>query len=133
MLPLLLCVFGWVWSYAHTERLSYGGSERDWSAQISIGELHLWSGAPMNGDSGWSYVHMHPDWEFGELYTGLPHWNFLGVHFFVGTHPHSPGVPAVLLVVPLWMLSVAAGLAPALLWWRARKRSHASGFPIEVL
>ena len=131
MLPLLLCVFAWAWSYLYTERLSYSGSRRDWSVQIAIGELHLWSGAAMRGDSGWRYVHMHPDWEFGELYNGLPHRSFLGAHVFSGAHPYSPGVSAVLLVAPLWMLSVAAGLAPALLWWRARKRRSVGGFPIE--
>jgi hypothetical protein len=73
---------------------------------------------------------MHSDWEIGEIYTGLPHWSFLGAHFFFGTHRYSPGVSAVLLVAPLWMLTLAAGLAPALLWWQARKRQSVGGFPI---
>ena len=132
MLPLLVCVFGWLWSYVHTERIAYTGSGRDWSAEIAIGELDLWSGASTRaGFSGWSYAHMHPDWEIGELYTGLPDWRFLGVHFFCGAHPYSPGVTAVLLVVPFWMLSIAAGTAPTQLWWRARRRVTAQGFPID--
>src|SRR4051812_5680182 len=105
MLPLLLCVLGWVWSYLHTERISYAGSRRDCSAQIAIGELDLSSGAPATANSGLSYVHMHPDWEIAELYTGLSDWHFLGFHFFCGEHPYWPGVISVLLVVPFWMLS----------------------------
>src|SRR5689334_18639555 len=98
MLPLLLFVFGWVWSYVHTERICYTGSGREWSAQIAIGEMDLWTWASTRASSGWSYVHMHPDWEVGELYTGPEAWHFLGVHFFWGTHPYSPGVTTVLVV-----------------------------------
>jgi hypothetical protein len=132
VLPLLLCVFGWVWSYVHTERISYIRWGRHWAGQIAVGELDLWSGATTGANSGWSYVHMHPDREIGELYAGLPDWHFLGAHFFWGAHPYSPGVNAVLLVVPFWMLSIVAGLAPILLWWRARKRRNPGGFPIEA-
>lgn len=131
MLPLLLCGFGWVWSYVHTERIGYAGSGREWSAQIATGELDLWSGAGTSASSGWSYVHMHPDWYIAELYTGLPDWRFLGLHVFCGALPYSPGVTAVLLVVPFWMLSIAAGLTPGLLWWKRRKRPTTRGFPIE--
>jgi hypothetical protein len=120
VLPLLLCLFLWMWSYVHTERIGYSGARREVSAQIAVGGLDFWSAAAVDAGSGWSHVHMHPDWEIGELYTGLPHWHFLGAHFFCGAHPYSPGVTAVLLVVPFWMLSIAAGLALGLLWWRMR-------------
>jgi hypothetical protein len=131
ILPPVLCLFGWAWSYVHTERVCYAGSARDWSAEIAVGELDLWSGTPDRPGSGWTYVHAPPDWEIGELYTGLPDWHLLGAHFFCGAHPYSPGVRAVLLVIPFWVMTIAAGLAPALLWWRARKRPNSRGFPIE--
>lgn len=131
LLPLLLCVFGWAWSYAYTERIGYSGAAREWSAEIAVGELDLWFGAAVPPDSGWRYVHMHPDWEIGEIYAGLPDWHVLGFHFFWGVHPYYPGVTTVLLVLPFWMLSIAAGLVPALLWWKTRRHPDTRGFPVR--
>jgi hypothetical protein len=131
LLPLLMCLFGWVSSYVHTDVICYTASKRDWSAGNAIGEVVLWSGASTRSSSGWNYVHTHPDWEIGELYAGLPDWHLLGAHFFYGSHPYSPDLKATLVAVPFWMLSTAAALAPALLWWRTRKRQSARGFPIE--
>ncbi len=130
VLPLVICGFAWVWSYFYTERITYVGTKRAAGAQIAVGELHFASMATIGDLPGWSYTHMHPDWEFAELYTGLPHWEFLGVHFFWGAHPYSPGVSAVILVIPLWLLTLAASVIPAWMWWRARRHHTPRGFPV---
>lgn len=130
VLPLVLCVFAWVWSYYCTERITYIGTNRDSVAQIAVGELHVASMAQTGDLPGWRFTHMHPDWEFAEVHTGLPHWQFLGVHFFWGAHPYSPSMPAVILVIPLWLLTLTASVIPAWMWWRARRNTPSRGFAV---
>jgi hypothetical protein len=130
VLPLVFCGFAWVWSYFYTEQITYVGTNRGSGSQIAVGELHFLSMAHPGDPPGWSYTHMHPDWEFAELYTGLPHWKFLGVHFFWGAHPYSPGVSAVIGVIPFWLLTLAASAIPACMWWRSRRNKPSRGFPV---
>ncbi len=130
VLPLVLCGFAWVWSYYSTERITYYGTNRSTGVQIAMGESHFASMALTSDPAGWVYVQLDPYSDFARHYTGVPHWQILGVHFFWGAHPYSPGVSAVILVIPLWLLTLAASVIPAWMWWRSRMHQTPRGFPV---
>ncbi len=95
------------------------------SSRLGIGFLN---GRVFFGDTqgelglGWTCDRTYPEWKFPAS-TQMPWTEFANYTFGFGL----PRWESSVLMIPLWLLVVAAGRPTAILWWRDR-RSPKAGF-----
>ncbi len=140
MLPILLCVGGWVWGFA---RYDYVIRFHDNNYFVEVGSgtgaICIRQGGDMRADAS------HPEaWLCGERESDPRFWptqaptdvlDFSGFHAWglsIGkAHERWRGV-VYILMVPDWLLLIVFSAALLFVWRRTRPRQPGRAFPVEL-
>jgi hypothetical protein len=129
MLPVLLCVVAWGWSYPFRERIAYAGASgvQEWAIELGDGGLFLGRSWGCTEVPGWSYEHLGKDPFASDIYGAG--FCLFGFQFF--RSPVPPSGIGSFLIIPFWFPTV---LSVMLLFfvWRRTKPKNGGAVPVIV-
>lgn len=126
MLPIFLCVFGWVWSMGHLNSLSYGSNNFYVSCDSFHGRVYLVGIHPRFAfEEGWTWRVMDD-----KSFLPLGHW--YDVLCFEFQKYINGGNWRLNVGLPYWFLIVLAALALFYVWRKTRAKVTAITFPEKV-
>ena len=126
ILPILLCVGGWVWSGFYGRAVGYYRAGHGVWCATEWGVVSVGVGPDRGMPDGWRYL-VDPLPHFLFWPTNEPE-SFLG--FRLPPHGFSPGWYGV--AVPYWFLIILFALVLVFVWRKTGKKKPDHGFPVEM-
>ena len=132
LLPILLCLAGWLWSSTNSTGVCYGDGDRAVYLGTEVGIVRVEEAAGF-ARLGWWWGNdpLNPP-QFWPPMTARTHTWFLGFSYryddFMLPRPgHFRG-----FAIPYWFPLVVSGSVFAWVWRKTRRKPAPSAFPVEV-
>ena len=131
LLPILLCLAGWLWSSTHEMGVAYGYEDRNVYLWTRAGALNFQLTVGVSA-SGWLWLNEPLNSpEFWPSKTASYATSFLGFSYLWSDWSQRPY--ARFFAVPYWFLLVVSGGVFACVWRKTRRKPDSkTAFPIEV-
>jgi len=126
MLPILLCIVGWGWSYAHEIQVAVDSGSEYW-LMIRRGTCYVGFVSEVAGHTSWTFVSRNSDHYGHDKQMGR---HFLG--FSVNNTSEDRTYSAWEAGIPFWFMAILFSVALFVVWRKTRPKPQSGAFPVEV-
>jgi hypothetical protein len=127
---LMMCVVAWGGSYFRWVQVGFVNDGHYWAGNVHYGEMFFDDEMMFNAGPGWYWIHelREADVVMAKALHSAVKSDFLGFAYRSG----SPFASIGIVIVPLWFVTLMAGVVVWVVWRKTRPKFSGKGFPVEV-